>query len=78
MAVKNLDITKKTKLSEILSVNPRAAEMLFNSGLGCIGCPMAMEETIEQGCLAHGMNAKEINDLINKLNESSAEKRRKK
>ena len=44
--------------------NPKAAQILFESGLGCVGCPMAMQETIEEGCLAHGMDKKEINELI--------------
>ncbi len=63
-----MKITKKTKLSEILVKNEKAAEMLFKAGLSCIGCPMAMQETIEEGCLAHGMNDKEIDELIERLN----------
>jgi len=62
-------ITKKTKLGEILKINPDAAEILFEAGLSCIGCPMAMQETLEEGCLAHGMNQKEIDKLIEKLNK---------
>jgi len=62
-------ITKKTMLSEVLHINPEAAEVLFKSGLGCIGCAMATEETVEQGCLAHGMTQKQINELIKKLNK---------
>lgn len=64
-----MKITKKTKLSEILAKNEKAAETLFEAGLSCIGCPMAMQETIEEGCLAHGMNQKEIDELIERLNE---------
>jgi len=62
-------ITKTTKLSEVMKINPDAAETLFESGLGCIGCSMATEETVEQGCLAHGMTPKQINELIKKLNK---------
>ncbi len=61
-------ITKKTKLSE-LTGNEKATEILFECGLSCIGCPMAMQETIEEGCLAHGMSDKDINKLIEKLNK---------
>jgi hybrid cluster-associated redox disulfide protein len=32
----------------------------------CSGCPMAMMETLEQGCLAHGIDADEI---LKELNE---------
>jgi len=42
---------------------------LFESGMHCLGCSMAMEETIGQGCLAHGMSEKQIDELVEKLNE---------
>jgi hybrid cluster-associated redox disulfide protein len=64
-----MKITKKTKLNKIVDENPKAAEILFDAGMGCVGCPMAQQETLEQGCLAHGMNKKEIEDLVNKLNK---------
>lgn len=61
-------ITKKTKLSELVR-EEKVVEVLFESGLGCIGCPMAMEETLEEGCLAHGMNDKDIDKLVERLNK---------
>ena len=61
-------ITGKTKLSEILK-NKKATQILFENGLGCVMCPMAMQETLEQGCKAHSMTDKEIKELIKKLNE---------
>jgi len=64
-----MKITSKTKLNKILEKNPEAAEILFEAGLSCVGCPMAMAETLEQGCLAHGMNSKEIDKLLEKLNK---------
>jgi hybrid cluster-associated redox disulfide protein len=62
-------ITGKTKLSDIMQTNPEAAGALFESGMGCMGCPMAMQETIEQGCLAHGMTKKQMDELIKKINK---------
>ncbi len=64
-------ITGKTLLSEVLKNNDKAAEILFNAGLYCIGCPMSMQETIEQGCLAHGMSKKQIDELLKKLNNKA-------
>ncbi len=66
---KKQNITKKTIFAEILENHPESANILFESGLHCIGCGMAMYETLEQGCLAHGMNKKEIDDLIKKINK---------
>jgi len=62
-------ITSKTKISKLLEKNPEAAEILFEAGMGCVGCSMAMNETIEQGCLAHAMSKRQIEKLIEKLNE---------
>ena len=64
-----MKITKKTKLSVLLNKKPEAAEILFEAGLTCVGCPMAANETIEQGCLAHSMTKKNIDELIKKVNE---------
>ncbi len=61
-------ITKKTKFSKILEDNEKAAEILFEAGLHCVGCPMTAQESLEDGCLAHGMNGKEIDKLVGKLN----------
>ena len=61
-------ITKKTKLIQMLKKDKKAAELLFNEGLSCLGCPMSMEETIEQGCKAHGFSDKQIDELIKKIN----------
>lgn len=62
-------ISRKTKLGDVIRINEKAAEVLFSKGLSCIGCPMATQETIEQGCKAHGMNNKEIDELLNKINK---------
>lgn len=62
-------ITKEMTFAEIMEKHPDAANVLFDSGMHCIGCGMAMYETLEQGCLAHGMNKKKIDNLIKKLNK---------
>ena len=64
-----MKITTKTKLSEILQEKPEAAELLFEAGMGCVGCPAAMMETLEDGCKAHGMKKEQIDELVRKLNK---------
>lgn len=67
---KNIDgISKKMTFAEILEKHPGSVNTLFESGLHCIGCSMAMYETLEQGCLAHGFTKKQIEDLIKRLNK---------
>lgn len=65
----NKKITKQTKISEIVQSKPQAVELLFKAGMGCIGCPMAQMETLEQGCKAHDMTDKEIEELVDKINK---------
>lgn len=62
-------ITAKTKFDEILNINPEAGMILFEHGMHCVGCGMAAMETLEQGCAAHGMEKKEIKELIERLNK---------
>lgn len=70
-------ITKKTKFSELLKEKPEAAELLFEKGMSCVGCPMAMQETLEQGCGAHGLDADEIvNELNKKLDKTKSKKKK--
>ena len=65
-----MKITSQTKLNKILEINPKSAELLFESGMMCCSCPMAQDETLEDGCKAHGMDDKEIDELIKKLNKN--------
>jgi len=64
-----MKITSKTKISKAIQENPKSAELLFESGMRCFSCPMAQQETLEDGCKAHGMSNKEIDDLVKRLNE---------
>jgi hydroxylamine reductase len=64
-----MKITKKTKMSKILEKKPEAAKILMETGMHCVGCPMAMQETLEMGCMAHGMTKKQIDELVKKLNK---------
>ena len=64
-------------MNELLMKKPELAGMLLSSGMGCIGCPMAQMETIEDGCRAHGMSDKEIDKLIGRLNKKKVGRKRK-
>jgi len=62
-------ITSKMTFSEIFEKRPDSIAVLFESGLHCVGCGMAASETFEEGCKAHGMDKKQIDFLIKKMNE---------
>jgi hybrid cluster-associated redox disulfide protein len=58
-------INKKMSFAEILEKKPEAASILMGKGMHCCGCPMAMQETLEQGACAHGLDADEIVKELN-------------
>ena len=60
-------INKKMNFNEIMQNFPEATEVLLGKGMHCIGCPMAMQETLEEGALAHGLD---VEVLVKELNES--------
>ncbi len=60
-------INKKMSFSEIIKKSPEAAGILMEKGMHCCGCPMAMQESLEQGASAHGLDAdKIVKELNNK------------
>lgn len=60
-----LIITKDMSFDEVMRKYPETAKVFLKHGLTCIGCPFALQETIEQGSLAHGIN---VNALVKELN----------
>ncbi|HNZ51842.1 MAG TPA: DUF1858 domain-containing protein [Candidatus Pacearchaeota archaeon] len=76
--MKKIKITRETNMQALLFHKPELAGMLLSSGMGCMGCPMAQMETIEEGCRAHGMDDKEIDELIERLNKEESVNDKKK
>jgi hybrid cluster-associated redox disulfide protein len=62
-------ITKDTGFSEVLEKYPKTATVMLKHGLHCIGCHAASFETIEQGCIAHGMKDEDIKKLLKEMND---------
>lgn len=60
-------ITKEMTFNEILTKFPETNIVLMKHQMFCaMGCPMAMQETLEQGCLAHGID---VNKMLKELNQ---------
>jgi len=75
---KSKTINKKMSFTEIMEKAPEAGEVLFNSGMHCIGCGMAAYETLEQGAMAHGLDPDKLVDEINKKLSGKEDKSKKK
>lgn len=60
-----MEITKNTKIGELLENAPEKAEILIQAGMHCLGCPASQAETLEEACDVHGID---VNELVEKLN----------
>ena len=60
-----MEITKNTKIGELLEFAPEKAECLLEAGMHCLGCPASQAETLEEACDVHGIN---VDELVEKLN----------
>lgn len=60
-------LTKDMLISDIIRKKPRTIQVLMNMGLGCIGCPSSLMESLEQAAYVHGLDA---DVLLEKLNEA--------
>jgi len=61
-------INKKDTLGQIIQSYPEVAPILAKAGLHCVGCHVSVYESLEDGCLAHGLTEKGINEVIKKAN----------
>jgi len=62
-----MKILKEMTIGEVVRNYPECVEVLFSFGMGCVGCPSAQAETIEEACQVHGI---EVEKLIKALNEA--------
>lgn len=64
-------IDKTMSINDVLSMDRGSAAVMFAFGMGCLGCPHAMMESLEMACAAHGVDA---DDLVVALNKYFADK----
>lgn len=58
-------INKDMTFHEVMQKSPEVVKVLGSFNLGCVGCMGAMNETLEQGATAHGLD---VEDLLTALN----------
>ncbi|MCI6156939.1 MAG: DUF1858 domain-containing protein [Peptoniphilaceae bacterium] len=54
-------------ISEVIQKKPRTIQTLMMIGMGCIGCPSSLMETVEQAAWVHGVDP---DILVEHLNEA--------
>ena len=59
-------VTKDMLIGQLLQLDPNMAGILMASGMGCVGCPSAQKESLEEAAMVHGIDA---DVLIQQLND---------
>lgn len=62
-------VHKGMTVSDILIRHPQATEIMAEYGLHCFGCSANDMETLEEGCLGHGFEPIDIENLVTDINE---------
>ena len=68
-----MTITKDMSIIEVVQKCPDTAMVFMYAGMGCLGCAAAHFENIEQGCMAHGIDADALIDALNEVVDASDE-----
>lgn len=59
-------INKEMTVGDIVKLDPKYAETLMEYGMGCVFCPSAQGETLEQAAMVHGIDVEELVKVLNK------------
>lgn len=70
-------VTKDTIIADVIEKMPESMLVFAEHGLHCIGCAVSAQETLEQGCAAHGIDVDLLVADLNKLGKGTEKKSRK-
>lgn len=60
-----MTISRQTLIGDILDFDTSTAEYFLAMGMHCLGCPASRNESIEEACMVHGVDADELVEKIN-------------
>ena len=55
-----MEITKQTKMGDMIEYDRGIAVVLMEAGMHCVGCPASIGESLEEACQVHGWDADEV------------------
>lgn len=58
-------VSKDTKIGELMMMFPEAAPILMEIGMHCLGCPASQMETLEEAAIVHGIDSALLVEKIN-------------
>ena len=63
-------ISKETRIGELLVTFPEAAPILMEIGMHCLGCPASQMESLEEAAMVHGLDCEALMEDITDYLES--------
>lgn len=63
---KSQKITKEMTIGKVIKNYPKAVFVFIDYGLHCVGCPMALPETVEEAAKLHKIDLKKFLRDLNK------------
>ena len=64
-----MKINKNMTVTEILNVDPMISNILAGHGMSCLFCGAAVNETLEQACYVHGLDAEQVDLMVAQIND---------
>jgi len=61
-----MKINKDMMIADVLKADEELAEVFYEFGMHCLGCPIAHGENIEQAAAAHGIDLEAMLTELNK------------
>ena len=58
-------VSKDTKIGELMMMFPEAAPILMEIGMHCLGCPASQMETLEEAAMVHGIDSALLVEKVN-------------
>ena len=65
-------VSKDTKIGELMMMFPEAAMILMEIGMHCLGCPASQMETLEEAAMVHGIDSTLLVEKINAAMNAAA------
>lgn len=59
-------ISKEMTIAQVIQIKEDAPQILMQFGMGCVGCPSAQAESLEDAAKVHGLNLDELLEALNK------------
>lgn len=61
-----MKITKDMTIGEVVRQHANSVDVLMSFGMGCVGCPSAQAETLEEAAMVHGLDLEKLLEALNK------------